>query len=104
MNVPKQMLVKAKCTVKKSIKENAESLGMTKSFSTKFVETNVGSTASTTVKGGEFHRAFLCPQTCVDSFLNSTHVVALDGCHVKTKYRGVLLVMTLLDGNGNIFP
>ena len=77
---------------------------MTKSFLTKFVETNVGSTASTTVKGGEFQRAFLCPQMCVNGFLHSTHVVALDGCHVKTKFGGVLLVMTVLDGNGNIFP
>ena len=28
----------------------------------------------------------------------------MDGCHLKTKYGGVLLVATVLDGNSNIFP
>ena len=28
----------------------------------------------------------------------------LDGCHIKAKYGGVVLVATVLDGNGNIFP
>lgn len=104
VDVPKQMLVKAKCSVKKTTRESAASFGKVKSFFELFVETNVGSTSSFTVNGGEFQRAFLCPQMCVDAFHHSTHVVALDGCHMKTKFGGVLLVMTVLDGNGNIFP
>ena len=104
IHVPRQMLVKAKSGVKKSTKESAASFGMIKSFLGMFIFMSVGSTASITVNGNEFQRAFLCPKMCVDAFHHSTHVVALDGCHMKTKFCGVLLVMTVLDGNGNIFP
>ena len=41
---------------------------------------------------------------CVDSFWNSTKVVGLDTCHVKATCGGVVLVMTVLDGNGQVFP
>ena len=51
-----------------------------------------------------FHRAFLCPGACSRAFGLSLRVVGVDGCHMKTKYGGVLLVATVLDGNSNIFP
>ena len=41
---------------------------------------------------------------CVHAFRLSTNGVGLDGCHVKAKYGGVILVATVLDGNGNVFP
>ena len=53
---------------------------------------------------GAFKRAFLLPGMCVDAFTHSTKVVGLDGCHIKAKYGGVLLVMTVLDGDGHVFP
>ena len=30
--------------------------------------------------------------------------MSLDACHIKARYGGVVLVLTVLDGNGNIFP
>ena len=52
----------------------------------------------------EFRRAFLFPSMCVNAYHNSTKVIALDGCHIKAKYGGVILSATVLDGNGNVFP
>ena len=59
VDVPQQMIVKAKCALKKSTQERAESFGKIKSFLCNFVEANAGSTASVSVKEGEFQRAFL---------------------------------------------
>ena len=86
VDVPQQMIVKGNCVLKKSTRERAEYFGKIRSFLCNFVEANVGSTASVVVKDGEFQRAFLFPQACADAFRHSTRVVALDGCHVKTKY------------------
>ena len=41
---------------------------------------------------------------CVSAFSNSTGVLGLDACHLKTPHGGVLLVLTILDGNGQIIP
>ena len=49
-------------------------------------------------------RAFLCPGVCRNAFLNTTQISGLDACHVKARYGWSLLVMTALDGNGQIFP
>ena len=44
------------------------------------------------------------PGPCARAFQHSTRVVGLDACHIKARYGGVLLVMSVLDGNGNVFP
>ena len=41
---------------------------------------------------------------CVRAFPHTTRVIGLDDCHIKARYGGALLVMTVLDGNGNVFP
>ena len=41
---------------------------------------------------------------CIAAFQHTTGVIGLDACHIKASYGGVLLVMTVLDGNGNVFP
>ena len=56
-----------------------------------------------TSQDGLFERAFLAPGMCVAAFHHTTRVIGLDACHVKASYGGVLLVMTILDGNGNDF-
>ena len=65
---------------------------------------NPGSRTCVVTKDGEFQRAFLCPSMCVRAFQNATHVISLDACHFKARYGGVVLVLTVLDGNGNVFP
>ena len=51
-----------------------------------------------------FERAFFALGMCIPSFPRTTRVVGLDACHIKASYGGVLLVMTVLDGNISIFP
>ena len=41
---------------------------------------------------------------CIDAFAHSTRVIGLVARHIKAKYGGVLLVMTVLDGNASVFP
>ena len=55
-------------------------------------------------KEGVFQRAFLYPAMCVNAFEHMTKIIGLDACHIKAWYGGVILVMTALDGNGQIFP
>ena len=67
-------------------------------------ESDPNTTTDIVVQDGHFHRAFLCPGACSRAFGLSLHVIGVDGCHLKTKYGGVLFVATALDGNSNIFP
>ena len=64
---------------------------------------NNATTAFVTSQDGLYERAFLAPGMCVATFHHTTQVIGLEDCHVKASYGGVLLVMTLLDGNGNVF-
>ena len=52
---------------------------------------------------GRFLRAFPCPSICVAAFHNSMKVIGLDACHIKARYCGVVLLVTVLDGNGSLF-
>ena len=80
------------------------SFGMVRSFLEALVEMNPGSTTSWKADGDEFQRAFLCPALCKNAFNHSTRVIALDACHVKARYGGVILVLTVLDGDGGVSP
>ena len=67
-------------------------------------ESDRDTTTDIVTHDGRFHRAFFCPGACSRAFGLTLRVVGVDGCHLKTKYGGVLLVATVLDGNSNIFP
>ena len=83
---------------------DAASFGTIRSFLRAFESLNPGSKTDFEEADGEFRRAFLCPALSVRAFHCSTKVFGLDGCHIKARYGGVVLVATVLDGNGNIFP
>ncbi|XP_020106676.1 uncharacterized protein LOC109722909 [Ananas comosus] len=52
-----------------------------------------------------FQRVFLAFGPCIQGFLNGCRpYIALDGCHLKGKHRGVLISATSIDGNKSIFP
>ena len=78
--------------------------GTLRPFLEALVQCNRGMVKCVTAQDGVFKRAFLAPGMCVASFTHSTRVVGLDACHIKAYYGGVLLVMTILDGNGQVFP
>ena len=52
-----------------------------------------------------FSKEPFCFQECASMrFFNSTKVCGLDAVHIKARYGGVLLVLTVLDGDGHVFP
>ncbi|KAK1276034.1 hypothetical protein QJS04_geneDACA012903 [Acorus gramineus] len=52
-----------------------------------------------------FMRFFVCLYACSQGFISGCRpFFGLDGCHLKGRYKGILLSATSLDGNGNLFP
>jgi len=54
--------------------------------------------------GQRFQCMFVCYSALVISFGYCRSVLSLDGTHLKTKYKGVLLTATAVDANGSLFP
>ena len=104
VDVDKIMIRNALAESKKAAVNDKTPFGLVASFLDALAKSNEGTTTSIMSLDGEFQRAFLCPGTCVNAFWNTTKIVGLDACHVKAYYGGVILVMTALDGNGQIFP
>ena len=78
--------------------------GLVEDFLDTLSSFNNGTTTCMLKPDGFFKRAFLFPGICVEAFAKSTKVVGLDACHIKARYGGVLLVLTVLDGDGHVFP
>lgn len=56
-------------------------------------------------KTSRFERCFVALGQCVRSFQTTLRrVLAIDGTHLKGKYKGVLFVATTLDGDNHIVP
>ncbi|XP_058076381.1 uncharacterized protein LOC131224963 [Magnolia sinica] len=52
-----------------------------------------------------FERCFVALEQCVRSFQTSLRrVLAVDGTHLKGKYKGILFIATTLDDDNHIFP
>lgn len=51
-----------------------------------------------------FQRMFVCYAASAVGFGYCLPVLGLDGTHLKTKYRGILLAATGTDANGSLFP
>ncbi|XP_020104657.1 uncharacterized protein LOC109721429 [Ananas comosus] len=78
-------------------------------FKEEIVRRNPGSHVEVKLEviNGEYHfqRVFLAFGPCIQGFLNGCRpYIALDGCHLKGKHRGVLVSATSIDGNSSIFP
>ena len=86
--------------VKKALLVDNRAFGLLSPFLDALAKMNEGTTTSLLTKDGLFQRAFLIPGVCAQAFDNTTKIVGLDACHIKARYGGVLLVMTVLDGNG----
>ena len=65
---------------------------------------NEGTKTFLVTQNGRFKRTFIALRMCIDSFDFTTRIVGLDACHIKASYGGAVLVMTVLDGNGQVFP
>ncbi|XP_020101451.1 uncharacterized protein LOC109719288 [Ananas comosus] len=52
-----------------------------------------------------FQRIFVAFEACLKGFLDGCRpYLAIDGCHLKGKYKGVLAAATAIDGNKWLFP
>ena len=54
--------------------------------------------------GPHFRRMFVCYSASAIGFVYCRPVLGLDGTHLKTKYKGILLAATGVDANGSLFP
>ena len=52
----------------------------------------------------KFQRLFLCHGACAVGFAYCRPLLGLDGTHLKSKYKGILLAATATDANGQLFP
>ncbi|GAA0173330.1 hypothetical protein LIER_26970 [Lithospermum erythrorhizon] len=52
-----------------------------------------------------FHRIYICWAACKEGFKSGCRkIIGVDGCHLKGKYGGQLLVAIEIDANNNIYP
>jgi len=52
-----------------------------------------------------FNKAYMCMDACKRGFLQGCKaMIFIDGCHVRTRYRGQLLTVVGIDSNDCIFP
>ena len=65
---------------------------------------NPGTVAEIVLEDGRFSMAFLCPGPCARAWEHCLKIIALDGTHGTSRYKGVVHVATALDGAGQIFP
>ncbi|XP_017416609.1 uncharacterized protein LOC108327414 [Vigna angularis] len=72
------------------------------------LKTNLGTTVQIKVdnSNGEviFQRFYACLKACKDSFICCRPIIGLDGCFLKGKYGGELLIAVERDGNDQMLP
>ena len=52
-----------------------------------------------------FNKAYMCIDACKRGFLQGCRpIIFIDGCHIKTRYKGQLLVAVGIDPNNCIYP
>ena len=102
--IEKTMVSRAISNVKRTVLFESTPFGFIAPFLKASEERNPGTVTSLTSRDGVFERSFLALRMCINPFRHSTRVMGLDACHIKASYGGALLVWTLLDGNGNVFP
>ena len=67
--------------------------------------TNPGSSMILTIKDGKFESLYMSLDAAKRGFLASCRpVICIDGCHLKTRYGGIMLTAVGNDPNDCIFP
>ncbi|KAL0248514.1 hypothetical protein GEMRC1_003750 [Eukaryota sp. GEM-RC1] len=56
------------------------------------------------IEAGKFPRVFICFKEQVECHRHCMKLIAIDGCHLYGKYKGVLLTAVCQDGFGHILP
>ena len=68
------------------------------------MEQNPGTVADIKSEDGRLVMAFLCSGPCARAWSHCPKMIALDGTHGISAYKGVVLLATAMDGVGQIFP
>ena len=90
----------------REIKNNSPFRGLSFGHLSSFLsahEMNERTTTRVESDGGVFQRAFVVLGMCLRKFPFTTRVISLDACLLKANCGGVVLVITVLDGNGQVF-
>ena len=104
IDIEKTMLSRVLCKLKREKYEHISRFGNLASFLNDLSRTNPGTKTSLVTRNGRFKRVFEALWMCMASYTHTTRIIGLDACHVKASYGGAVLVMTVLDGNGQVFP
>ena len=104
VNIKKWTSQRALRKARSSLSNDEDGFGKLAQLFDALRESDGNTTTDIVTKDGLFFRAFLCPGSCANAFAFTLRIVGMDACHLKTKHGGVLLVMTAIDGNSNIFP
>jgi len=68
-------------------------------------QTNFNSVVSLDITASNrFQRVFICYGASAMGFPHCRPLLGLDGTHLKTRYKGILLAATAIDAKGQLFP
>ena len=104
VDVKPRAAIKAVAKARKDKQEEEASFDMLPGLFQALKDQNPGTVAEIMVEDGRFKMAFLCPGPCARAWSHCPRIIALDGTHGTSAYKGVVLVATALDGAGQIFP
>ncbi|XP_073361992.1 uncharacterized protein [Aegilops tauschii subsp. strangulata] len=106
MTATRSKLRRAKRLVKKVIEgDELEQYNSMWDYAQEFRRSNPGSSFYVGVSDGIFGSCYFSLDACKRVFMQACRpVICLDGCHLKTKYGGVMLCAVGMDPNDCIYP
>lgn len=91
--------------MKKVMGDEAEQYNMLWDYAHEVRRSNLGSTLYVYLVGNLFSSMYVSFDACKRGFLAGCRpLICLDGCHLKTKYGGILLTVVGIDPNDCIYP
>ncbi|WVY90541.1 hypothetical protein V8G54_036055 [Vigna mungo] len=109
VSISKNMAFRARMMAKYSVDGSfKEQFRRLHGYGHEVLKRNPGSTVQIKVEnmneGCIFKRIYICLKVCKDSFISCRPIIGLDGCFLKGKYGGELLITVGRDGNEQILP
>ena len=104
VDVQAEAASKAVAKARKDQEEEDASCGKIPGLFQALKDQNPGTVAEILTEEGRFKMAFICPGPCARAWSHCPKIIALDGTHGTSSYKGVVLVATAMDGAGKIFP
>jgi len=106
IKIPKWVAYRAKTsTMKKVYGSEVEHYQNSRDYVVAMHRWNPGSMCVLLKNDNHFHRMFVCLDACKKGMIAGCRpMIALDGCHLKGPYGGLLLCAVGRDGNDDMFP